>query len=111
MSKPREMTEEEVRERFLRHVASLVDYWESETRAESLRARLEGLAFSMLVAIDGGAAGLPGFILAPSPHKDDKEFNRSRGANWYPRAKCEHDIAGSLHEEFSRFRRGAVQST
>ena len=95
---PHELTAGEVRERFLEHVRGIVDYWEREARAESFRARLEGIAFSILVAIDGEAAALPSFVLAPRPHPDDEEFLRNRGESWYPTApdvSC--DIAGELH--------------
>ena len=68
----RELTEAEVRTAFLHHVWSLVHYWDREPNRRSCRGRLEGLAFSLLVALDGCADGLPAFIVAPCPHPDDK---------------------------------------
>lgn len=97
MTTPRAMTEEEVRTVFLDHIARMVDYWEHEPRADTLRDRLEGVAFSILAALDGGAMTLPGFRVYPNPHKSDKAYNRKKGRNWYPN---DVDIAGGLHEHW-----------
>lgn len=98
----REYTEDEVRNQFLDHVKVMVDYWENNVGHKTTKERLEGLAFSILVAIDGGS-GLPSFILAPRPHEDDKQYNVDNEENYYPEnhnsdVKC--DIAGGLHENF-----------
>ena len=98
----KEKTKEEVREEFLGHLRMMVSYWEKLEGNHSTKERLEGLAFSMLVAIDGGT-NLPSFILAPMPHEDDKEFHTNEGEDYYPEnhesdVKC--DISGSLHEQF-----------
>lgn len=98
----REFTENEVRERFLKKVWSTIDYW-SSVEGISYREKMEGLAFSMLVILDGGSSmDMPGFVVSPHPHPDDKEFSRGEGENWYPQiSKGEAcDIAGSLHEQF-----------
>lgn len=97
MSEPRALTVDEVRTAFLEHVRSMVDYWETVESADgqTLRSRLEGLAFSILVALDGSALALPAFKVSPMPHPDDAAFNRAQGENWYP---TDVDIAGSLHE-------------
>lgn len=108
MSAPRELTDDEVREQFLDHVWRMVGYWSSEGTSNvpldlDVRDRLSGLAHSLLVAIDGGAAALPAFALAPMPHPDDEDYQRTSGDNWYPTAgHVEHDIAGVLHELFHR---------
>ena len=103
MSKPRVMTVDEVRAVFLDHVAGIVDYWENESRAGSVRDRLEGVAFSILVALDGEAAMLPGFTVTPSPHESDEAFHRKEGTNWFPN---DVDIADGLHEHLhDAFRR------
>jgi hypothetical protein len=107
MNKPRELTEEEVRERFLDHLWVMIDYWaaEGERDRKPRRDSLEGLAFSLLAALDGEAADLPGFIVAPHPHPDDKAFRRDNGEDWFPSnhkldSKIKADIAGVLHELF-----------
>ena len=99
-SKPRVMTKEEVTTAFLRAVRGCITYWLKEAREPSTKGKLEGLAHSMLVIIDGGHGEMPAFVLAPLPAKEDKEFCRSEGRNWYPQnhdsnVKC--DIAGELH--------------
>jgi hypothetical protein len=98
--KPRQLTDDEVREEFLEHVRVMVRYWAKESRVTDVEEKLSGLAHSILSAIDGSAAAIPGFALVPRPHPDDKEYNRKNGENWYPEPHLEHDIAGSLHELF-----------
>lgn len=103
----REYTMEEVREIFLRHVHHLIDYWEDEGEAVTSRDRLEGLAHSLLAMLDGCSADAPGFIVAPLPHKDDKERLESLGENWYPEndetlVNC--DIGGALHDLFYKYK-------
>ena len=94
---PRAMTEEEVRNAFLEQVRAMVRYWASNSVDDkSVERRLDGLAFSILVILDGGSA-LPGFTVTPNPHESDKSFHIAEGENWWP-DDC--DIAGSLHERF-----------
>ena len=56
---------DKAREEFLEHVHVMIDYWmnldsEGTPQGETeLKWKMEGLAFSMLVALDGGAGGLP----------------------------------------------------
>jgi hypothetical protein len=99
---PRAWTTEETRSRFLAHVWHLVRYWGghdgSNVEADRPKDRcLEGLAFSLLAAIDGSAMALPGFTLMPAPDESDEEYLKENGANWYP---DDIDIAGGLHELF-----------
>jgi hypothetical protein len=99
---PREKTKEEVKQEFLKNIHSLVDYW-NEVDEKDNKERLEGLAFSILVLLDGDNAGSPGFIVAPLPHKDDKQYDIDNGNDYYPnndKAKVKCDIAGSLHDNF-----------
>lgn len=96
---PRAWTEEEIRSRFLAHVWHLIRYWGGHdgSNVEEDRPKdecLEGLAFSLLAAIDGSAMALPGFTLMPAPDESDEEYMKENGANWYP---DDVDIAGGLH--------------
>jgi len=103
MSEPREYTEDEIREKFLKHVWHLIEYWHKEVPNKPEKEKMEGLAFSILAALDGSAMALPPFIVAPMPHKEDKEFYINNDMNYYPyndRSKINGDIAGSLHELF-----------
>lgn len=99
----RAYTKAEVRQQFLRHVADLVDYYEQESRAPSTRKKLEGLAFSLLVALDGMSGWLrTKFIVAPDPHPEDKEYRRRRGQRWFPETERPRtDISGELHDDFA----------
>ena len=107
---PREMTAEECREAFLAYVHTLVLFWEREARVESLRERLDGLAFSILAALDGSAGGVPAFLVAPDPHPDDKAYRRENGEDWWPE---NHTVAVAgqlteLHEHYYRTNRERV---
>ena len=104
MTKPRAYTEDEVRQQFLEHIWRLIDYWDKQAMPQ--RRKLEGLAFSILTALDGDSAGICGFIVAPATHPEDMEYLINRGVNYYPQnhdsdIKC--DISGGLHELFYRF--------
>lgn len=87
------VTEREARDAFLRHVRTLIDVWERETLATTPRAKLEGLAFSLLTALDGCAASLPPYQLIPGV-----PVNGGQAWDW----RGQPDIAGCLHEEFAR---------
>lgn len=102
MTEPRQYTADEIRAMFLRHVWELIDYWD-KTKPDK-REAMEGLAFSILVGLDGGVPDLTAFLVVPAPHEDDKEYLRGEGRNWFPPyvagdpEPC--DIAGGLHELF-----------
>jgi hypothetical protein len=102
MSEPREQTAEETREIFLNHIKHLVKYW-ARVETDSKEEALDGLAFSILVSLDGGCIDIPRIALIPYPHPEDMEYNQSQGENWHrPFDASEYcDIGGSLHESFS----------
>lgn len=96
-------TEDEVRKQFITYVKQCIVYWESQKRTPDVRGKLEGLAHSILVGIDGDNLALPRFILAPNPHPVDREYRRNRREKYYPNnyksgVKC--DISGMLHDAF-----------
>lgn len=108
----RPLTNEEVRDQFLKHVVNLVAYWgSSDLGDQTTDERLSGLAFSILSAIDGSAMSLPGFILAPNPHPTDAEFAASEGLEvFFPETPEVHtDIAGGLHEHYHAVKDGTVK--
>ena len=97
-------TSDECRQALYGHLAAMIDYWRdlpadrlslpgSPPRSEA-HERLEGLAFSILVALDGGAMTLPRFAVIPDPHPDDTD-------GW----PADVDVADGveLHNEFSEF--------
>lgn len=101
MSQAREYTRDEMRDEFIEHVRNMVDYWAGDQIREkqSTRERLSGLAFSILVAIDGCAGSLPAYTMVPSPHPDDKQYHQDQDENWYPDCpEMPNDISGGLHE-------------
>jgi len=96
----KEKTTEEIKQEFINTVKSYVHYWDKLPDINT-RAKLEGLAFSIMVMIDGGASGLPGFILAPCPYKEDKQFYVDSEEDYYPENdedSINGDIAGNLHD-------------
>lgn len=99
----KEYTKEQVTENFLQNIKGLCRYWSRQENQTDIE-KLEGLAFSILVSIDGGSASLPGFILAPLPHEYDKQFHIDEEDDFYypenHESKVNCDIAGGLHELF-----------
>ncbi len=96
-ARPRAYTADEISAMFLAQVRVYVDYWEKQPDL-SARQRLEGLAFSMLVMLDGGQPDLPSFKVIPFPSPGDRAFHKARGENWFPLASKGVDIAGALHD-------------
>lgn len=76
-------TTREASAKFVEHVSDMVDYWDG-LAAKTPREKLHGLAFSILVALDGEAASLPGYLVIPNVTKDDAEFMHGIGERWYP---------------------------
>jgi len=97
----KEKTVEEVRTEFLEHIRELVNYWD-RIEKDTTKEKLEGLAFSILVTLDG-CSSLPSFIVAPLTDKDNKQFNIEEDEDYYPEnheANIKCDISGELHELF-----------
>jgi len=83
MAKPREMTLEECRKKFLEHLDGIAKYCAEESHVPTVLDKIHLAIFSVLVAIDG-ESGMPPFELRPMPHEDDREFCRKNGENWWP---------------------------
>lgn len=79
-------TTEQHREEFLDHIRLMVGYWDEIDNGMGQKERLEGLAFSILTAMDGGASVGPYFL---APVIDDE-------------GTVGEDIAGELHEHFHK---------
>lgn len=98
MTKP--YTEDEVRDNFISQIIFMIEFWETANR-DTWREKMEGLAFSILVMLDGEHGDMPGFKVIPNPHPDDRKFHQSRGEKWYPAGPAyEVDIGGCLHERW-----------
>lgn len=94
----KEKTTEEVRLEFLDHIHTLIDYWNGQDG--NTKDKLEGLAFSIMVTLDGESA-LPPFIVAPIFDEADKQYCIANNEDYYPvndESKIKGNIAGSLHE-------------
>ena len=102
----RQWTDEEIREIWLGHVWATIDYWVEKGADRPPRELLKAFAFSLLSTIDGTGSTLPGFILAPRPHPDDRAFRQQRGENYFPEnhtVEVTADIGGELHDLFHGF--------
>ena len=102
----RAYTEEEIREQFLEMVRADINFWKNAKinanefdnafpNESDLERRLNGLAFSILVILDGESM-IPGFKVIPDPHSDDKQYCIDNNEDWYP---DDVDISGCLHEQ------------
>lgn len=98
---------DEIRKRFLSHCWELIDYWLTQSRRETERERMSGCVFSILAMMDGSTIGLPGFLVIPNPHEDDKQFAIDNGDDYFPFPEGDVDecvdIGGCLHELFNNY--------
>jgi len=85
------MTEEETLKDFLATVREAVRYWDAVEGKTKFQA-LEGLAFSILVIMDGGSSHPP-CMLRPL-------VSTIKGDDWLD---IGHNIAGSLHDNFYQY--------
>lgn len=102
MAIPRAYTAEEMRTQFLEQVWAYVEYW-SKIEGHDKRQAVEGVAFSILVILDGESAMLPGFMVLPAVGAD--EVYTGPDGNYFPAIVRNDlidqlDIAGSLHDRF-----------
>jgi hypothetical protein len=101
---PRAYTAEEVRDMLLEHIRLMAKYWadlpevdKATGEARTTQDRCEGVAFSILTALDGSTMALPAFDLKLAPHPDDKEYCRSEEENWFEPGM---ELSFMLHEHF-----------
>lgn len=92
---PHAYTESEARTIFVQYVWNCIAYWTNDARTPTLSGKMEGLAFSILVMLDGESC-LPGFKVIPNLVEGDVDYYKQNGDNWFP----ETDIGGCLHEVF-----------
>ena len=93
---PRAKTPEEVRGELLAHIKTISRYWAGLPN-KTPRERCDGVAFSILVLLDG-MANFPAVDLALQPHQDDQAFYVEQGENWYEPGMVINDC--QLHDEF-----------
>jgi len=80
----RQHTDEEMIDRFLSACESTLEYWLREERAPTVREKMEGMLFSLLVMFDGCTDNTPALDILPSPHPSDKEYCQENEENWWP---------------------------
>lgn len=89
------LTSEEASVVFVQHVASIVEYWENEKGPLTNRERLEGVAVSILTALDGSGLTMPPFAVRPIPDEE-------AGFDFFGTVWPDKDLGGGLHEIFDR---------
>jgi len=96
-TKPRAFTQKEVTDKFMKHYVSIVRYWR-DLPDLSMNRRFEGLAFSLLTALDGSSCDLnTAFHVIPMPHPTDKAYHQEQGENWWPDPPPELEEAVTVH--------------
>lgn len=96
----RSFTKAEARERILRYIKGIAEYWATQPDMTELR-RCEGTAFTILSTLDGSSADFPAMDLVLHPHPDDKKYRKSIGRKWYRSGMVLNDNV-DLHEQFAQ---------
>ena len=103
--RPRAYTAAEVRDMLIDHIKATVAYWanlpdvdNATGKKMTVLSRCDGVAFSILSALDGASMSLPGFALRPTPHPEDKAFRVAGGENWFD---ADTEIQDVLHEHYT----------
>ncbi len=97
----RQLTREEARDEFLKYIWDRIEECESTDeqvlrQPKTIHERLSLLAFGILVMIDGESIQIPGCDLVPHVPKEDQDYWKSQGKNWFPDGE---DISmGGLHD-------------
>ena len=101
MTKLRAYTEEEIIEMLMSKIYHSCQYWANETLETTEIDRLEGLVHTILSTLDGSSLELPSFDLIACPHKEDKEWYKENGENWFNKTR----IHTSLHDEYYAYKK------
>ena len=96
--KPRAKTEVETKKQIVDYLKMSMDYWEGLPN-KTIKERLHGMVFSMLVMLDG-ESWFPCMDIIIRPHVDDKEYQKGMGNNWFPSGLTLK--GGDLHELWSK---------
>lgn len=106
MDEPRAYTKEEVQKMILGHCRAVARYWANLPDVDphtgikqSVEDRCNGVAFSILVMIDGCSMEIPALDLTLCPHPDDKSYDQKKGSNWFEEDMVINDNA-MLHEMY-----------
>lgn len=79
----RAITKEEARKDFLDAVRAKVQFWAKGTGGMSKEEACDGVAFGILVLIDGMSGENPAMDLVLRPHEDDKQDAIENDKNYY----------------------------
>ncbi len=105
------ITREEARKMFLDEIYSIKEYWEKEeVTNDTIKGRLEGCIFSILVLIDGGHIGFPAMEISMHPHPDDEQYHKDHDENWFEMGQLITDDVVELHDMWAKVRAEKTQS-
>ena len=84
MDNPRELTDGECRDYFMKKLCSIVlGAEEAIENGTSVREALEGVLFSLTTWVDGEGDG-PSFRIVANENPENQEYHRVRNRNWWP---------------------------
>jgi len=104
----KQLTPQEMRERFLDQVRSDINYW-ANLPDKTPEERCSGVAHSILVLLDGCSMNFPSCLVVPLPHESDKEFHIEENTDYFPdiiniKDVMDNDIGGGLHDNLYKRR-------
>jgi hypothetical protein len=82
MSAPRAFTTEEELRMLIRHIRYMATYW-AKIPDISKQEACDGVAFSILAALDGSSPAVPAYHLTVSVHESDEAYHKKQGENWH----------------------------
>ncbi len=99
--KSRAKTEKETKMEILEYIKTMRNYW-IDLPSKSLKERMNGIIFSILVMFDG-ESDLPAMDIVIRPHEDDRDYNEKYDTNWFPDGLILED--GDLHNLWGEYRK------
>ncbi len=95
--KSKAKTKEEVRNEFIEYIKGIGQFWLKESRAKTIKEKMEGFLFSIYNLFDGTSIDMPAFDIIVRPHPDDKQYHIENEENYYEDGMCINDDV-YLHE-------------
>lgn len=100
---PRAFTAKEVQKQILAYFRDVAKYRATVNNGDTVEQRCMGVAFDILVFLDGHIGSFPAFDLYPAPHPNDKQHCIDTGRTYYDPKMKVNDVL--LHEAFYKGRK------
>ena len=72
-----------IKDEFLRQIRMLVEFWENNEKCNTIRERLDGLAFSILYLLDGKSSEVQNFMISPDNTKDKENISGNLSDSYF----------------------------